>query len=204
MRPMLKKVNQILFILLISAFFTTHAFADKRILKWVDNQGVTHYGDQLPPTAAGKSNQVINKQGVVVKSNNQPAANEEDQKRKKEILEQERKDSVLLASYTTADEIDLARKRNLEMESATIAALKSQKTNVDERLNRNITSAQAFIDKKQAVPDYLKEEISIAKTEAEKFDNKIDQHQKILEQINQQYDAEKARFIALKNKDKKD
>lgn len=187
-------------VLLICIVFSTEALADKRILKWVDNQGVTHYGDQLPPTAAGKSNQVINKQGVVVQRNNQPAKNETQQQANQDKLEQERKDSVLLASYTTADEIDLARKRNLEMENATIDALKSQKANVDDRLNRNIASAQAFVDKKQAVPDYLKEEISIAKTESEKFDKKITHHQQILEKINQQYDAEKARFIALKNK----
>jgi hypothetical protein len=197
---MLTRTHQVWLVLLISLAFCSHALADKRILKWVDNQGVTHYGDQMPPTAAGKSNQVINKQGVVVQHNNQPSVNETQEKNKKEILEQERKDSVLLASYTTADEIDLARKRNLEMENATITALKSQKTNVDDRLNRNIASAQAFVDKKQAVPDYLKEEISLAKVESEKFDNNISLHQQILEKINQQYDAEKARFIALKKK----
>lgn len=197
---MLKIMRLISPVLFICIVFSTEALADKRILKWVDNQGVTHYGDQLPPTAAGKSNQVINKQGVVVQRNNQPAKNETQQQVNQDKLEQERKDSVLLASYTTADEIDLARKRNLEMENATIDALKSQKANVDDRLNRNIASAQAFVDKKQAVPDYLKEEISIAKTESEKFDKKITHHQQILEKINQQYDAEKARFIALKNK----
>jgi len=193
----MRLVSPVIFICLV---LSTEALADKRILKWVDNQGVTHYGDQIPPTAAGKSNQVINKQGIVVQRNNQSTENEAQQKANQEKLEQERKDSVLLASYTTADEIDLARKRNLEMENATISALKSQKANVDDRLNRNIASAQAFVDKKQAVPDYLKEEISIAKTESEKFDKKIAQHQQILEKINQQYDAEKARFIALKNK----
>ncbi len=197
MLKIMRLISPVLFICLV---FSAEALADKRILKWVDNQGVTHYGDQLPPTAAGKSNQVINKQGVVVQRNNQPAKNETQQEANQEKLEQERKDSVLLASYTTADEIDLARKRNLEMENATIDALKSQKANVDDRLNRNIASAQAFVDKKQAVPDYLKEEISIAKTESEKFDKKIAHHQQILEKINQQYDAEKARFIALKNK----
>ncbi|MFV1921072.1 MAG: DUF4124 domain-containing protein [Methylotenera sp.] len=197
---MLKIMRLISPVLFICLAFSTEALADKRILKWVDNQGVTHYGDQLPPTAAGKSNQIINKQGVVVQRNYQPSENEAQQEANKEKLEQDRKDSVLLASYTTADEIDLARKRNLEMENATIDALKSQKANVDDRLNRNIATAQAFVDKKQAVPDYLKEEISIAKTESENFDKKITHHQQILEKINQQYDAEKARFIALKNK----
>ncbi len=197
MFKIMRLVSPVIFICLV---FSTEALADKRILKWVDNQGVTHYGDQMPPAAAGKSNQVINKQGVVVQRNNQSTEKEAQQEANQEKLEQERKDSVLLASYTTADEIDLARKRNLEMENATIDALKSQKANVDDRLNRNIASAQAFVDKRQAVPDYLKEEISIAKTESEKFDKKIAQHQQIMEKINQQYDAEKARFIVLKNK----
>lgn len=196
---MLKTINQVALVLFISLLLSSHVQAEKRIVKWVDSHGVTHYGDQLPTNAAGKSNQVINKQGVVVQRNNQTSVNGEQERNHKEKLEQERKDSVLLASYTTADEIDLARNRNLEMENATISALKSQKTNVDDRLNRNIVSAQAFVDKKQAVPEYLKEEISIAKTESEKFDKKITHHQQILEKINQQYDAEKARFIALKN-----
>lgn len=195
---MLKIINQVALVLFISFLLSSQAQAEKRIVKWVDSHGVTHYGDQLPTNAAGKSNQVINQQGVVVQRNNQVLEKEQDAKLKKEQLNQQRKDYVLLASYTTAYEIDLARKRNLEMENAMITALLSQKTNVDDRLNRSIANAQAYIDKKQSVPDTLKEEIRLAKSESEKFENKIDERKKVLENINQQYDAEKARFIELK------
>jgi hypothetical protein len=195
---MLKIINQVALVLFISFLLSSQAQAEKRIVKWVDSHGVTHYGDQLPTNAAGKSNQVINQQGVVVQRNNQVLEKEQDAKLKKEQLNQQRKDYVLLASYTTAYEIDLARKRNLEMENAMITALLSQKTNVDDRLNRSIANAQAYIDKKQSVPDTLKEEIRLAKSESEKFENKIDERKKVLGNINQQYDAEKARFIELK------
>src|SRR5579863_1190931 len=57
----------------------------RTLYKWVDAQGVTHYGDQVPPEYAGQEQQIINSQGVVInrvegqKTAEQLAA--EDQKR---------------------------------------------------------------------------------------------------------------------------
>ena len=41
--------------------------ADTKILKWVDKQGVTHYGDLPPSFEESKSNVEMNKRGQVVK-----------------------------------------------------------------------------------------------------------------------------------------
>lgn len=193
------KNNRVFIILLLSFFVFTQAHAEKRILKWVDSKGVIHYGDQLPPTAAGNSNQVMNKQGITVKRNIKTATSKEDESLKNEQLAQQRKDNILLASYTTVEEIDLARNRNLEMKKTTLQALKLQKENVDERAKRNNIKAESFQAKNKPLPDYLKEEISIAKAEAAKFTKEITDHEKGLEDINKHYDAEKSRFTALKH-----
>src|ERR1700689_419019 len=56
-----------------------------KVYKWVDDQGVTHYGDQIPPEYAAQAHGVINNQGIEVehtdaqKTAEQVAA--EDQKR---------------------------------------------------------------------------------------------------------------------------
>ena len=36
------------------------------LYKWVDEQGVTHYGDHIPPEYAAQEQQVINSQGVEI------------------------------------------------------------------------------------------------------------------------------------------
>jgi uncharacterized protein DUF4124 len=191
--------NRIFMVLLMSLFiFTQPAHAEKRILKWIDSKGVVHYGDQLPPTAAGNSNQEMNKQGITIKRNVIAVNSEEDEKLKEEKLEQKRKDNVLLASYTTVEEIDLARNRNLNLEKTTLQALKIQKDTIDERLKRNIANAKNFQAKNKPVPDYLKEEIKIAKTETGTIIKKMADHERNLAKINRHYDAEVTRFIALK------
>ena len=38
----------------------------RKVYKWVDEHGVTHYGDQIPPEYAAQEHQVINAQGIEI------------------------------------------------------------------------------------------------------------------------------------------
>ena len=38
----------------------------RTLYKWVDDQGVTHYGDHVPPEYAGQEQHIINSQGVEI------------------------------------------------------------------------------------------------------------------------------------------
>src|SRR5437899_2976985 len=92
-----------------------------KIIKWVDEKGVTHYGDSMPAQDSSRDSSVINSQGLVVKRN-QPlksqAKNPAAENLDKEAMEQQRRDRTLRAAYTTENEIDLARDRNLQMDEA--------------------------------------------------------------------------------------
>ena len=44
------------------------ASTGKQTYKWVDEHGVTHYGDSLPSEYSQREQTVINKQGVVVQT----------------------------------------------------------------------------------------------------------------------------------------
>ncbi|HQN64762.1 MAG TPA: DUF4124 domain-containing protein [Methylophilus sp.] len=170
--------------------------SSKRIVKWVDGQGVTHYGDKLPAQEAGRNNSEMTSQGVVVKQNvkNTPKNEQEDA----EKLAQERKDSILMASYTKAEEIDMARDRYLQMDQAAIQALNSQKDSVNGRLARNSKTAEGIRARKKPVPAYLSDEINIAKEELARIDQQIAGHKKNMMDTNKRFADEKARFIALK------
>jgi hypothetical protein len=53
--------------LLASPGFSPRAESGRTVYKWVDEHGVIHYGDHIPPEYATQERQVINKQGVEIR-----------------------------------------------------------------------------------------------------------------------------------------
>jgi hypothetical protein len=106
--------------LLASACFAagTGSSTGRTLYKWVDAQGVTHYGDQVPPEYAGQEQQIINSQGVVInrveaqKTAEQLAA--EDQKRL-DAQQSQNRDHNLLSTYASVQEIERLRDQRLTL-----------------------------------------------------------------------------------------
>jgi hypothetical protein len=191
-------MQRVIFLLAATVFaLSGNAFADsKKIVKWVDNKGVTHYGDKLPAQEAGRKNAEMNAQGMVLKQNNVPVdkANVGDQQK----LELERKDKILLASYTKAEEIDLARDRNLQMDLAAVQSLEQQKLSAGNRTAHNNKTAEGFKARQKPVPPYLVEELKLSKLESASIDKQLANRKLVMEATKERYAEEKARFIALK------
>ena len=86
--------------------------------KWVDSQGVVHYGDRVPPEYANQEQHIINSQGVEInhtdalKSAEQQAA---DEKKKQEVEDNLSRDRNLLSSYVSVQEIERQRDQRLEL-----------------------------------------------------------------------------------------
>jgi hypothetical protein len=104
-------------VLTASLAFTAGAGATGRTLyKWVDEQGVTHYGDRIPPEYAAQEQHVINSQGVEInrleaqKTAEQMAA--EDQK-KQDAEQRQNRDRNLLSTYASVQEIERLRDQRL-------------------------------------------------------------------------------------------
>lgn len=185
-------------ILLVSLVAMSNpAMADsKKIVKWVDSKGVTQYGDKMPASDAGRNNAEMNTQGMVVKKN--IAADKSNELQDQQKLEQERKDKILLASYTKAEEIDLAKERNLELDKAALQALSQQKINVTNRTARNNKLAESLKARKKPLPAYLSDELKLSKTEITNIDKQITQRKLSMAATSARYAEEKSRFIALK------
>lgn len=178
-----------------------NAYAEgKKIVKWVDSSGVTHYGDKLPAQEAGRSNIEMRNSGIVLKKNmvlNQQLA-AIDQQKEQAKLDQERRDKILLASYTNAEEIDLACARNLETDQATLQALMQQKLIIANRTTRSNKTAQGLIDRNKPLPAHLSNEIKQSQNESDNIDKQIKQRKLNMVATNKRYAEEKSRFIALK------
>jgi Domain of unknown function (DUF4124) len=191
-------MQRTIFLLAAAVFaLSGNAFADgKKIVKWVDSKGVTHYGDKLPAQEAGRKNAEMNAQGMVLKQNNLPVSKGDVANQQK--LELERKDKILLASYTKTEEIDLARDRNLQMDLAAVQSLEQQKISAETRAARNNKTAEGFKARNKPVPPYLVEELKLSKSESTSIDKQLTQRKLAMEATKERYAEEKIRFIALK------
>lgn len=90
----------------------------RKLYKWVDEQGVTHYGDHIPPEYASQEQHVVNSQGVETehieaqKTAEQLAA---DEKKKLEAEQRAARDRNLLNTYVSVSEIERLRDQRLAL-----------------------------------------------------------------------------------------
>ena len=175
------------------------AYADGKIVKWVDSNGITHYGDKLPAQEAGRNNSEMNNQGIVVRKNT--LSDKKDAVIDQQKFEQQRKEKILLASYTSPEEIDLARDRNLQLDQAALQALTQQKINVSNSSRHKNKTAEGFIARQKPIPPHLSEELKLSKKESANIDKQLAQRKLSMEATRQHYAEEKVKFIALKYPD---
>jgi hypothetical protein len=96
------------------------AAAGRTFYKWVDEHGVTHYGDRVPPEYAAQEQHVMNAQGIEIsrleaqKSPDQLAA--EDQK-KFEAQQSQSRDKNLMSAYASVQEIERLRDQRMTLVS---------------------------------------------------------------------------------------
>jgi hypothetical protein len=93
--------------------------------RWVDKDGVVHFGDHVPPEYSSSKRQILNEYGVPVASEDgaktaEQIAKEKEQAKKNEAERQKailaaRRDQVLLDTYLNVDEIEALRDRRLEL-----------------------------------------------------------------------------------------
>jgi len=176
------------------------------LYKWIDERGGVHYSDQLPPEAADKGTVVLDKQGRQVKKI-EPApsaaelkAREAEDERQKAVAkakdERTRKDIALLQSYTSAEEIDLARERAL---SAAETRLKSAET-----YNAELAKRLAELEKQKAalagkpVPFALENEMSSVNGEMTRQARVIAQKKDEMASISARYESDKRHWQEIK------
>jgi len=183
--------------LLLSTHFSA-AMAEgtsKKIIKWVDEKGVTHYGD-VQPSEYNNKNSVLNARGMVIQNHDVKTQTPVDTP---EQQEQQRKDKALLASYTTQEEIDLALERHLQMDEITTQGLLVRKTSVQKQLTANKKTADGFVTRKKEVPADLTQDIKSNEAEIAHIDAQMKQQKASSEASKQRFAADKQRFIELKS-----
>lgn len=175
--------------------------------KWVDNQGVVHYGDRVPPEYANQEQHIINAQGVEVshtealKSAEQQAA---DEKKKKEIEDNLARDRNLLSSYVSVGEIERQRDQRLETISDKIKVCKSVLDGLNGKMTKLTQASMRFKPystdpKAPPMNDQAAEDLVRVGNDIHTQQQNLRQFQSEESDMKKQFESDIARFKELKH-----
>lgn len=174
--------------------------------KWVDEKGVVHYTDKIPPEALNKGNVELDKQGVPVRRTDPALTPEQRRVRAAEEARQQqiakdrelvdRRDRALLATYTTESEIDLARNRAVNTIDAQVQSSTAYSATLNKRKLELDARKAALGDK--PVPPVLERELANIGDELAKQVELIAAKQKEIVIVTARYDADKKRWKELR------
>jgi hypothetical protein len=115
--------------------------------RWVDEHGVVHYGDSIPPKYARDSRQIINAQGVEighVDAEKTPAQLAAEARATRQRLAQQQHDYFLLSTYTSVKDIESLRDERLSQIDAQQTAAQQYVQSLQSRLASLQSRAQQF------------------------------------------------------------
>ena len=133
-------MRKFIIISLVAALSGAASAAEKQVYKWEDEDGQLHYGDSIPPEYAEQPKERLNDQGVAVeaiegKKTAEQLAEEERQKKIAVAQKlQDQKDSALLATYLSVEEIVMHRDRRVELFQAQARVTELYLRNLQRRL----------------------------------------------------------------------
>jgi hypothetical protein len=202
----------VLLLALILFAFSKQASAGA-LYKWVDENGQIRYSDRLPPNQVKKKHQQLNSQGVILstkeaaKSDEELAAAaeakrklEEEQAAEAKIREAQFKlDQVLLLTFSTEEELTLARDDRLEVLESVIQLINKSIDSTQQQLDQLQTSAdEIYLSKGKEVPGGLAQKIEHFTRKVENRSGQLEAKMAEKSKINNQYRVDLARFRELK------
>jgi len=184
------------------------ALSEARFYRWVDEQGVVHYTDQIPPTQVDKGHTSLSDKGVPLETV-PPAQTLDELKREQELkrlraeqerlLEQQRAaDRVLLSSFRSVDDLIMARDGKLASVDVVIGVARGNIRREQERLAQLRSEAADLERAGRPIPPPMDE--GIAKTERAIRDayTSIVERERQKEEIRVAFDRDHKRFRQLK------
>jgi hypothetical protein len=178
-----------------------------RIYKWVDEHGVTHYGQVIPPEYRDQAATEMTKRGVTVNRIDPVTTPEErrmaqeralrEKEEQKRLAEQRRRDTALMNTYSSPREIDDARERSLSGPMQLLRGLEPRWKKTDERLQGLKRQAADLQRAGKPVPEFLNEDIAATKEGLEHLQAERQRHESQITAIRTRFDADKQRYMEL-------
>lgn len=181
--------------------------------KWVDEKGITHYGDTIPPQYVNQGVTEMNKKGLVIRKTEPALTPEQLRAQQAELVkqkdldkqadEQRRHDLALLGTYTSEKDIDVTRDRNTQQIDVTIRSARERYAAKQSRVKELTTQMEFYQGKdKSGKPRKPPPEIALEFDEATRqqavFNATILELEKQKQEVAARFNVEKARFVEIK------
>ena len=186
------------------------------LYKWIDENGQIRYSDRLPASQAKKKHQQLDGRGFVV-STTEDARSEEDlaaeaeakrlaeEQAKKDAAAkaiQDKKDQVLLLTYSSEEEMNLAHEDRVEVIDSVIRLINKSIASTQEKLDELEARAETnFTSKGRDVPGGLAQKIEHFSRKIENRNAQLQLKQDEKAKINQQHEMDIARLRLLKSEE---
>lgn len=168
--------------------------------KCVDANGKVYYSDKITPDCERSSE--LSRHGLTVApkpDSTSPGSQKPGAAPTAQSLADERRDKALVATYTTEQEIDLARDRNLQTPLQALKVAETRLGKLDKELEGLQKQADGFTSKNKAVPSHLTEEINTKQAARSSLQAELAQKRGQADQIRAKFEADKQRFRELKS-----
>lgn len=180
----------------------------QRLYRWVDDQGVVHYGDHVPAEFADAEKRVLNTRGVTVDVMRGKKTAEEiaEENRMAELRREEelqrRADEALLATYLSVDEIIMHRDRRIELFQAQSRVTELYLRNMMRRMSALREEASKFRPyseepEAQMIDPELAEDILVTKATIKRHQANLARFREDEQNIVARFDGDINRFKSL-------
>ncbi len=196
------------FLLLLLVPFAASA-DNAKVYKWVDENGVVHFGDSIPAKYAELPKEVVNDYGVTVdnlegkKTPEQIEAERIEKERVAKIELQRRADQALLATYLSVDEILMHRDRRVELFQAQARVTELYLSNLQRRLQKlrlDASNFQPYSEDPDApmIDSELADELQKTKEIIQRHERNLQKFQADEKQIIARFEGDIDRFKVLR------
>ena len=202
-----------LLLLAIAALTLSPCATAQKLYRWVDDKGVVHYGDTVPPQYANRDRNVLNQHGVTVgfeegeatpeerAAIERRAAEEETQRRTRD--EAIRRDNMLLETYLSVTDIEDLRDRRLELLESQIKVTELYLTNLRKRLvslQEEASNYKPYTTNENArqVPENLAVDLSRTTASINLYEQMLSRTRQDQETLKESFEKDITRFKELK------
>ena len=181
----------------------------QQIRKWVDKDGVVHYGDRVPPEYADRDRQILNEQAVTVGFEEGEITEEEraefariaaeEERRRLAAADIARRDRMLLDTYLTVTDIEELRDRRIELLESQIKVTEQYLNNLRKHLRTLEREAERYGENAGAgLPPELALEISRTIASITLYEENLTRTRGEQEGVRTTFAADIDRFVELK------
>ncbi|MDE2070028.1 MAG: DUF4124 domain-containing protein [Gammaproteobacteria bacterium] len=174
-----------------------------KLYKWVDKNGVVHYGSSVPPEYANQQLEVLNSEGLTVKTIQAPKAKEAPQDqaaaaaKARQEQTQQATDQMLLDTYTSVADIEQDRDTHLKALNAQIDITNAAISGLQDNLASYQKHEQQLEREHRPIPAELKNNLLNIQQQLEDDQKLLVQQQQQKPALQAQYDAYIKRFQQL-------